>query len=211
MRPVILAAGLGTRFGRPKAEVDCLGKMLLEHVLERLEPLDLLPAVVVLRPDAAQAQEVARRYGAMPVLLASRSQSESLRAGILAAGEVDAYLLLLVDQPFFQAEMIRRLERTWQQGALAVFSEGGHGPQPPALLDRSLAPRLLSMSGEEGARRVAWSRMPGVVWLHFPHGLWQEDIDTPADLERIARRLRAARRAASAAGEPSAPARKKDG
>jgi CTP:molybdopterin cytidylyltransferase MocA len=171
------------------------GRLLVEHVLDRIVGLPLLPAVVVLRPEAERAQAAALRKGASPVLVPSRNQSESLRAGILAAGDVDGYLILLADQPLVSAPVVRRLIAVWQGGATAVFADGGRGPQPPAILDVRLKERVLAFGGDEGARRIALSRMPGVVWVRFNPGLWQEDIDTPQDLARLEARLRTRRTA----------------
>jgi CTP:molybdopterin cytidylyltransferase MocA len=188
----VLAAGLGRRLGGvAKAELVLGGRTLLEHLLERLRLPDLAPPLVVLRPEAAVAREVARRHGAAVVEIASRNQSESLRAGVLAAGRTPGVLVCLVDQPFLTADVVARLVDAFRAGAAAVFADGGRGPQPPAVFAESFLPRLLALGGDEGARRFAQSRDAVVVRL--PAGLWMEDVDTPADLARLSARLRASR------------------
>jgi len=120
MRPsgtagLLLAAGSGSRLGRPKALLaDPAGVTFLARALGVLEDSGSAPVFVVLGAEA----EVAR--GQVPpgvrVVVAADWQEgmgRSLRVGLAAVAqepaEIDAVLVMLVDTPGVTTEVVRRL------------------------------------------------------------------------------------------------------
>ena len=105
--------------------------------------------------------------------------ASSLRGGVEALPPgIGAALILLADQPFVETEHLEALlERYRTDGCDLVLSryEGVLGA--PALVDRSLFPRIMTLRGDRGARaltRVASS--VGEVPLRA-----SRDVDTPED------------------------------
>ncbi len=126
-------------------------------------------------------------------------QAESLRAGVRAAlgmravqavhdpaeeaREVEALAVVLGDQPFVRPETLRRLvELAFAPGALAAaVSYGPDRPGPPCVMRRELWPRVLTLTGDRGARAVLLAAGEQVRALPVDS---QEvrDIDAPGDL-----------------------------
>ena len=171
---LVLAAGAGTRMGRPKALVgDARGPWLVRAVQTLLEA-GCEAVVVVLGARADEAMDVLDLHGRVRVVLAddwADGQAASLRAGLrgvwgAGAGEMswrpavsgpDAVLVTLVDLPRLSVEACRRvLSAAADAGALghalARATDRGR-PGHPVLIGREhAAGGLASAHGDHGAR-----------------------------------------------------------
>lgn len=141
----MLAAGAGTRFGRPKVlEPGCL-----EGACATLLAAGCTRVVVVLgaAPDARLPDDP--RVTAVIAEDWSEGMSHSLRAGLRAVAE-PAALVTLVDLPGLPVAVVERVLRA--EGALrqAVFDgRPGH----PVFVSLPNVDLLDSLTGDHGARR----------------------------------------------------------
>jgi CTP:molybdopterin cytidylyltransferase MocA len=181
---LLLAAGAGTRLGRPKALVELDGELLVRRGFRALRGGGCDPVVVVLGADA---DEVLRRDPLDEALVvrndAWRSgMGSSLRAGLLAlyATPARACVVLLVDTPGVGAPAVKRL--TAAPAEVAVGSYRGRRGHPVRLARRHWAEVATRAEGDVGARPFLAAH-PGLV-LDVPCDDVGDprDIDTPADL-----------------------------
>lgn len=199
MQPIVLAAGTGSRFGGGGAKLTAplaslpLAAHLFGALGEARRQQLVASGLVVLRPEAADLAALASDYGLDVVTVASPSLSASLRVAIAARPEAPGWLMLLADQPFSTISHWRRLIAAWQGGAQAVFSDGGAGPQPPALFDQKLRLDLSTLVGDRGAGQLIHRLAPPPMIVRFPPGVWMRDVDTVDDLDRLQREITARR------------------
>jgi CTP:molybdopterin cytidylyltransferase MocA len=186
---VLLAAGEGSRFGQPKALVKLDGQTLARRGVGMLLAGGTDPVLVV--------------TGAAPVDLAAQRRvrvvhnaewrtgmGSSLRAALRALPpDADAAVIALADQPLVGAEAVARLIAAWQAGAgVAVAAYEGQ-PRNPVLLAREHWPEVIAMAtGDRGARAFLRARPDLVTLVECGDTGRPDDIDTPADLDRIAGR-----------------------
>jgi CTP:molybdopterin cytidylyltransferase MocA len=111
---LLLAAGEGSRLGRPKALVEIDGVRLVDRGVRMLHEAGCTPIIVVTgaaRVDVAGAVVVHNpdwRTG----------MGSSLRAGLSAlAPDCPAVVIALVDQPKVTADAVRRLREAHESGA----------------------------------------------------------------------------------------------
>jgi molybdenum cofactor cytidylyltransferase len=92
---VVLAAGSARRFGSDKLSATFDGKPLISHAIRAAQAAPVDRVVVVAHPalDLGASTELAL------VRLASGALSDSLRAGLAAAGDVDGLFVFLGDMP----------------------------------------------------------------------------------------------------------------
>jgi len=175
---VILAAGLGRRFGGPKAGARLRGQTLLAHVvaLARSAGLQSVFAVV---PNA-----IGVPVGVVAVVnpRPERGLSSSLQLGIGAVPPGMAALVLLVDQPTLAAESIAAV-LTARGTRPILAAESGGRLAPPVLLEPEAFPLVTTLAGDIGLRET-FQRHPELVHavsvpVHAP------DIDTADDLARL--------------------------
>jgi molybdenum cofactor cytidylyltransferase len=188
---VILAAGRSTRMGEANKLTQTLrGKPLIRHAAEAALASPASPVLVVTGHGAA---EVAAALAGLDVKIIHNpayadGMATSLKAGIAALPEESAgAVVLLGDMPNVTPAIIARLMQAWQQGALAVTPTllGQRGN--PVLLARALFPEVMTLSGDEGARRLldaAEARADdAVIAVPLDDPAIALDIDTPEALK----------------------------
>jgi len=196
---VLLAAGQGSRFGRPKALVELDGRTLAERGVTMLRGGGADPILIVtgaaqvdlghLGPDyqARTVYNAEWRTGMGSSLRAALRALTELEVGQEAGPEVGAAVVALADQPLVGAEAVGRLIAAYQAGAgVAVAAYGGQ-PRNPLLLAREHWPEVIAAAtGDQGARAFQRARPELVTLVECGDTGRPDDIDTPADLERIA-------------------------
>jgi CTP:molybdopterin cytidylyltransferase MocA len=190
---IVLAAGGGSRFGRPKAAVEVGGRRLVDLAIESCSRAGLSPVVVVL--GAAWLTPMPLGDGAggdrADIWLVDNTDwatgmASSLRAG-LAAVEADlgiaAVVVTLVDTFSVGQEHLRRIGSALREGATAaVATYEGRARTPVGLTRETWADVARTVAGDEGARRwlrAHWHLVTQVECSDL--GSWT-DIDTPDDL-----------------------------
>jgi molybdenum cofactor cytidylyltransferase/nicotine blue oxidoreductase len=172
----VLAAGSGTRMGRPKAELVVDGSRLLDRAVAALRDGGCAPVLAVVRADTPVA-------GALPVVNPdpSRGMRSSLELAIEAARDCDALAVVLVDVPGVDSRAIAAVTRAWRPGRIAVGRYGtrrGH----PTVMAPDLWREALALAGpDEGARALLSARADLVDEVAVA-GDGSTDLDTPADL-----------------------------
>jgi molybdenum cofactor cytidylyltransferase len=187
----VLAAGRSTRFDGVK-QVAVLGdRPLVRWAVDAALASGLRPVVTVVGSRSGPIQAVLPQ--GVDVVRAHRARagiSHSLRALVAALDgwrQVGAVCVGLADQPLVGAEAYRRLADAYDAGAtLAVATYAGQRANP-VLIARSLWPSVQQLRGDVGAR--ALMEEVDVTEVDCTDTGRPDDIDTPADLERVAREL----------------------
>jgi CTP:molybdopterin cytidylyltransferase MocA len=187
----VLAAGRSERFDGVKQLAPLGDRPLVRWAVDAAVASGLRPVVTVVGPRAGAIEAVLPQ--GVDVVRAARARkgiSHSLRALVRSLDgwrQVGAVCVGLGDQPGVGAEAYRRLARAYDAGAsLAVATYGGVR-QNPVLIARTLWPRVHELRGDVGAR--ALMDAVTVTEVDCTDTGSPTDIDTPADLERVAREM----------------------
>lgn len=194
---ILLAAGGGTRFGRPKATLEFLGSPLVLRGVSTLTAGGCRPVCVVLGADAAQVTQDCE-LGSAIVVVNERWQdggmASSLRVGLETCerANVAAAFVLHVDQPVVTPQLVARLIDAWRGGAKAAVAAFGKEGVTPVVLDRSLFRQVEEVAvGDQGARQL-FSSHPELVTLVDCDDVGDgRDIDWPEDLQVLESAYRA--------------------
>lgn len=191
---VLLAAGEGSRFGRPKALVELDGQTLAERGVTLLRAGGADPVLIVTGAAHVDLGHLGPEHQARTVYNGEwrTGMGSSLRAALralteLEAGpEVGAVVVALADQPLVGAAAVGRLIAAYQAGAgVAVAAYAGR-PRNPVLLAREHWPEVIATAtGDQGARAFLRARPDLVTLVECGDTGRPDDIDTPADLEHI--------------------------
>lgn len=186
---LVLAAGAGTRFGAPKQLARLDGRPLLEHALAAVAAVPQLARVVVaLGAGADEIRAAVDLHGAQPLVVEDwrEGQAASLRAGVAAlAGDADAVLVTLGDQPRVGPATIACVIDAWDGAAPAVRATYGGRPGHPVLLARALYPAVAELRGDVGARELL-ARPDAIAVACGEDAVL--DVDTRAQLDALAQR-----------------------
>lgn len=186
---LILGAGASQRFGEPKQLLPFAGTTLLGWVVSQAQQAAGLDEVVVVL--GRSADEIMERvdFGGAKVVknrVFIEGCASSYRAGIAALDpHSDAMMIILGDQPGITPAIIDSLADEWRRtdAPIALCSyEGRKGH--PMIFARSLYDQLAVLHGDKAAWKLVDANAAAVhemrLAIPFP-----EDINTPADFERI--------------------------
>ena len=182
---VILAAGASRRYGSPKQLVVIAGRTLLEHAIEGAMAAELAPIAAVVpawlsRPARLDSPTLQWIRNPFP----ERGMGLSLRLGLAALGDrVTAAVILLGDQPRVAPATIAALVAARGDRPVAAATAGGV-MAPPVLIERTHFHLADGLTGEAGLRHLLRDN-PDLVTC-VPVATHPPDLDTPADLQRVA-------------------------
>lgn len=180
---LLLAAGAGSRMGRPKALVrDEAGEPWLVRGVRALREGGCDAVTVVLGARAEEAAPLLADTGARWVLAPdwAEGMSASLRTGLaaLAGGTDDAALVSLVDLPDVGPDVVRRVVALAGDPAVVARAAYDGTPGHPVLLGRGHWAAVGDVaSGDRGARDYLASR--DVVLVECGDLATGRDRDTP--------------------------------
>lgn len=187
---LVLAAGGSRRLGRPKQVEPWGGTTLLGHVVGWVRSLPVDEVWVVLGAEAERVMQQVDLSGCGVVINPEweEGMASSLRAGMDALtrlSKAEAALVVLGDQPKVDPEVaIELLERRRRSKALAILPKYRYAWGHPVLIDRALWPRMMSLTGDQGARGLLKAHPEWVeeVWVE---SLPPRDVDTAGDVEEL--------------------------
>jgi len=187
---LVLAAGGSSRLGSPKQLLPWGDTTLLGHVLASLRELPFDEIFVVIGASGDDILEQVDLSGAIVIENPEweEGMASSLRVGldaVLRLSRADAVGIFLGDQPDISEEVVTGLldaRRSTKRHAIVPKYRYVWGN--PVLIERSLWPRLMSLNGDEGAKRLLQAHPE---WVHE---VWFEqrpprDIDTRADFDDL--------------------------
>ena len=185
---VVLAAGRSSRMGEPKQLLALGGKTLLQRTLENVCASQAQDIVLVLGFAAQAITTQIEVEGVRVVINPDHQQGmgTSLRAGLAALdAQTQAALIVLADQPFVSPTTLDQIINHYQQsdGQIVIPTYRGFRGNP-VLLDRSVFPEVMALSGDIGCRAIFGDHLDGIVKVPVGDIGILLDIDTPEDLAR---------------------------
>ncbi|WP_280436392.1 nucleotidyltransferase family protein [Nocardia carnea] len=174
---VVLAAGAGRRFGRPKAEVRFDGERFVDRAVRLLRDGGCTRVIVVSGAVALQVEDA--------TVVHNRNwaggMGSSLVTGLRAVHE-SAAVVVPVDMPWLGSGAVRRLLGTGARLAVATYGDRtGH----PVLLGSEYFPAVAATAvGDIGARTFLAANRELVRYVPCDDTGSPDDVDTPQDLIR---------------------------
>jgi CTP:molybdopterin cytidylyltransferase MocA len=185
----LLAAGAGSRLGQPKALVEFGGRTLAERGFATLTAGGADPVLIV--TGAVEVTVPGARVVANPDW--RTGMGSSVRAALAELAGLDAVgavVIALADQPLVGAESVGRLIAAFADGASVAVAAYDGQPRNPVLIAREHWRAVAeSATGDSGARTFLRARPDLVTRVECGDTGRPDDIDTPADLARIASSL----------------------
>lgn len=180
---VIMASGLGNRFGGNKLMADFLGKPLVSRILDATDNLFAKRVVVTRHKSVA---DLCKRQGIPVVLHDLPHRSDTVRLGLEAMGDVDRCMFCPGDQPLLTKQTIASLLLSAANNPSAIWRTCyDTTPGSPVLFPSWTFPELLTLPEGKGGS-VIIKRYPDKCAMQVVSDPWElMDADTPEILARL--------------------------
>ncbi len=184
---IILAAGVSARLGRAKQLLAHRnGQTLISHTCQLALTSGLQPIVLVL---GARKDIILDEIKGLDIQLAfndlwAEGIAGSIKKGLnqLLGGSpaLTAVIILVCDQPFLTAEVIKKLASVYSETDKPIIASSYHGVLgTPVLFERSFFASIQQLEGDKGAAKIIHQHPDQVATVLFEEG--QFDIDTEED------------------------------
>ena len=181
---VIPAAGLSSRMGAFKPLLPYSGGTVIGSAIGSALPFaETAAAVTGYRSDELCAV-LKKSFGGRLVTArnpdyAVTDMLSSVRIGLRALGECDAFFLLPADIPAVSAQTYEALIQAFDGSAEVIYPVFGGRRGHPPLISAALIPDILAYEGEGGLRAILSGR--SVREISVDDGGILRDLDTPED------------------------------
>ena len=186
---IILAAGLSTRMGEPKQLLPFGNSTIVETVIDNMLDSKLDEVIVVIGHKAEKIRETIQHKPIRMVFNPAYQEGmlTSAQCAVQSLAEsVDAFALLLVDQPFITSNLIDLVIDAYNQTpkgiALPSYNyRRGH----PVIFDRRYAADILALNAESGGVRSLFKKYADDIhYVAMDTDRVLRDIDYREDYER---------------------------
>jgi len=161
--------------------------VLLQGALAAAFAAPVRSVTVVIGADAEAVAAAARSFDPRVLIVHAPDHAEgmaaSLRTGIASLpADADGAFVFLGDMPRVPTEVLGKMAQALLDGALAAAPVYRGRRGNPVLLDRTLFPEIIGLSGDAGARGVLQGLGDRLALVESPDDGVLFDVDTPGDL-----------------------------
>ena len=183
---VIMASGLGKRFGGNKLMADFHGQPMICRILEATEAV-FAQRVVVTRSEEVAA--LCRERGIHTVLHSLPHRSDTVRLGLEAMPGIERCMFATADQPLLRKETVSALALAAKNDPNSIWRtccNGAHGS--PVVFPKWSFPELLELPEGKGGGFVA-KKYPARLHTVTVRDMYElKDVDSPEDLSELLER-----------------------
>ena len=185
---VIMASGLGKRFGSNKLMADFHGKPMIQRALDATEGL-FTRRVVVTRHESVA--ELCRAQNVEVVLHDLPGRNDTVRLGLEALGDLDCCLFLPGDQPLLRRETVAMLLENRKENPNSILRLAYEDTEGSPVLFPSWAfPELRNLPEGKGGGFVIKNHPHEVLRVFTANPFELADADTPETLELLKQLLK---------------------
>jgi molybdenum cofactor cytidylyltransferase len=192
---LIPAAGRSRRMGRPKLLLPLDGRPIIAHVVDAVRAGGAGPALVIVRQDDADLAAAARAAGGEVLVLGAETPDmrATVQAGLASLEALlpeqrrRGFFLVPADHPTLSAEVFRALIGAAgepPERSIVVPVHGGRRGHP-TWIGWSHVAALRALPADRGINAYLRENVPATFELAWPDAAVLQDLDTPADYERL--------------------------
>ena len=174
---ILEAAGNSTRFGSNKLlHIMDDGRPMIASIFDAVRPLDVYKKILVTQYD-----DIAEMAAGFDVVMNDRPDlgiSRSMQLGLAAAGDADAYMFCVCDQPGLSTSTIKKLIEAYKKGTAGIVSLSWKGKMcNPKIFSSRYREELMRLSGDTGGRQIIASHEDDILLVEASSEDEVKDID----------------------------------
>ena len=174
---ILEAAGNSTRFGSNKLlHIMDDGRPMIASIFDAVRPLDVYKKILVTQYD-----DIAEMAAGFDVVMNDRPDlgiSRSMQLGLAAAGDADAYMFCVCDQPGLSTSTIKKLIEAYKKGTAGIVSLAWQGKMcNPKIFSSRYKEELMRLSGDTGGRQILATHKDDILLVEADREAEVKDID----------------------------------
>ena len=174
---ILEAAGDSKRFGSNKLlHIMDDGRPMITSILDAVRPLEAYEKILVTQYD-----EVASLASDLRIVMNDRPDlgiSRSMQLGLTAAGDADAYMFCVCDQPGISTSTLEKLIEAYKKGTAGIVSLAWQGKMcNPKIFSSRFKEELMSLSGDTGGRQIIAAHTDDLLLVEAESEEEVKDID----------------------------------
>ena len=178
---VIMASGMGRRFGGNKLTADFAGKEMIRWILEATDGVFERRLVVTRHKDV---EKLAKEMGVSVLLHDLPLRSDAIRLGISEMEDMDGCMFCPSDQPLLKRDSILRMAAAFD-GESILRAACGERNGAPVLFPGWCFERLARLEVGDGGGVIVKEHPEKVFCVQVSHPWELKDVDTPEDLRSL--------------------------
>lgn len=192
---IIMASGLGTRFGSNKLMASLDGEPLIAHVIRACDGLFAKRVAVTRHMDVAKT---CRSLGVEAILHDEPFRSDTVRLGMQAMDECGTVTFIQADQPLISANTLAALLRGAEAHPELIWRVSFQGtPGAPVLFPAWAFDELRALPPGKGGGFVAKAHARRVRCVEAANEWELFDVDTVQDLQLLQAHIEQCRKASA--------------
>ena len=153
------------------------GRPMIASVIDAARHIDAYKKIIVTQYD--EVYELASGFDIVRNDRPDLGISRSMQLGIEAAGEADAYMFCVCDQPRLSSSTLQKLIEAYKKGPAGIVSLAWQGKMcNPKIFSSRYRKELMSLSGDTGGRQIIASHSDDLLLVEADSIYETEDIDT---------------------------------
>ncbi|WP_393970832.1 NTP transferase domain-containing protein [Oxyplasma meridianum] len=185
---VIFAAGLSSRFGRPKLLEEIGGKKIIEILFEKVAVIPFFKKYIVVRENDQMIKSIIP--GEFIILENPHPQSgmsESVKIGIRSAFEnSDGVMMIPGDQPLVTVKHLKDVINEFESSEYGIVATSCDNEiRNPAIFSIRYYKDLMEISGDSGGRGLFEKYKNDLKTVELDDCRMLEDLDYPDDLFKL--------------------------
>ena len=187
---LIMAAGASRRLGQPKQLIDYQGQSLIRRILHEAINAEIGDITVI---TGYNHHEIEKEIQDLKVNVFYNEEWEeglgaSIRNGLKYVlgrkPETNAILLTMVDQPFVDADHLKKLAKAYDPSRPMIIASAYSSTfGVPVLFDSQYFEEMKQLKGDEGGKKIFVNYLRNIVEIPFIQGAI--DIDEKKDLKTL--------------------------
>ena len=192
---IIMASGLGTRFGSNKLMANLDGAPLIAHAISACDGLFAKRVAVTRHKDVAK---LCRTMAVEAIMHGEPLRSDAVRLGMQAMGGCDTVTFIQADQPLISANTLAALLRGAEAHPELIWRVSFQGtPGAPVLFPAWAFDELRALPPGKGGGFVAKAHAQRVRCVEAASEWELFDVDTVQDLEVLQAHIEQRRKASA--------------
>ena len=183
---VIMASGLGQRFGSNKLLADFGGKPLISRILDATEGI-FSRRIVVTRHEGVV--ELCQERGIQTILHSLPHRNDTVRLGIENITGVERCMFCTGDQPLLLRKTIAALAMASANDHTLIWRTAYETPGSPVVFPSWAFSELCNLPEGKGGGFIVKKNPDIIRYISVQNRFELEDIDTPDDLQILLKEL----------------------